>query len=157
MKTFEIELNAESRYIVFSDCHRGNGSAGDEFAANSMVYKFALAYYLREGFSYIELGDAEELWENGRFAPIYITHTSVYDLLREFHDPEPARTRYIKIWGNHDLDWQEEGGRTRSAPDGGSGSAAVIRDRALLIFTPPPSSFPPRKTLLALDKWWRIP
>ncbi|MFH1974991.1 MAG: hypothetical protein ABIJ52_05440 [Pseudomonadota bacterium] len=61
MKTFEIELNAESRYIVFSDCHRGNGSAGDEFAANSMVYKFALAYYLREGFSYIELGDAEEL------------------------------------------------------------------------------------------------
>ncbi|MFZ3207847.1 MAG: hypothetical protein WA140_03310, partial [Geobacteraceae bacterium] len=114
MKTFEIELNAESRYIVFSDCHRGNGSAGDEFAANSMVYKFALAYYLREGFSYIELGDAEELWENSRFAPIYITHTSVYDLLREFHDPEPARTRYIKIWGNHDLDWQDDAAPLRT-------------------------------------------
>ena len=114
MKTFEIELNAESRYIVFSDCHRGNGSAGDEFAANSMVYKFALAYYLREGFSYIELGDAEELWENGSFVPIYITHTSVYDLLREFHDPDPARTRYLKIWGNHDLDWQEDAAPLRT-------------------------------------------
>jgi len=114
MKTFEILLTAESRYIVFSDCHRGNGSAGDEFAANSMVYKFALAYYLREGFSYIELGDAEELWENGSFAPIYITHTSVYDLLRKFHDPDPARTRYIKIWGNHDLDWQEDAAPLRT-------------------------------------------
>ena len=38
----------------------------------------------------------------------------VYDLLREFHDPEPARTRYIKIWGNHDLDWQDDAAPLRT-------------------------------------------
>ncbi|MBU1745625.1 MAG: hypothetical protein KJ649_12130, partial [Proteobacteria bacterium] len=36
------------------------------------------------------------------------------DLLREFHDPEPARTRYIKIWGNHDLDWQDDAAPLRT-------------------------------------------
>ena len=103
-----LPLTSDSRWIVFSDCHRGDGSAGDEFARNSMVYKFALEHYLREGFGYIELGDAEELWENRSFVPIYITHTSVYELLRKFHDPDPAKTRYIKIWGNNDLDWRDD-------------------------------------------------
>ena len=114
MKTIRIELTPETRYIVFSDCHRGDGSVGDEFARNSMVYKCALEHYLRCGFTYIELGDAEELWENERFEPIYITHTSVYELLRAFHDADPARTRYIKIWGNHDLDWKEGTGPLKS-------------------------------------------
>jgi UDP-2,3-diacylglucosamine pyrophosphatase LpxH len=96
-----------NRYIVMSDCHRGNGTAADEFAHNSLIYKCALEHYLAEGFTYIELGDAEELWENDAFEQIYITHTSVYDLLRRFHDPDPAKTRYLKIWGNHDEDWRD--------------------------------------------------
>uniref|UniRef100_A0A7C4RU81 Calcineurin-like phosphoesterase domain-containing protein n=1 Tax=Desulfatirhabdium butyrativorans TaxID=340467 RepID=A0A7C4RU81_9BACT len=94
------------KYIVMSDCHRGNGTAADEFAHNSLIYKCALEHYLAEGFTYIELGDAEELWENDAFEQIYITHTSVYDLLRRFHAPDPTRTRYFKIWGNHDEDWR---------------------------------------------------
>ncbi|MBW6484668.1 MAG: hypothetical protein K0B01_00740 [Syntrophobacterales bacterium] len=114
MKVITHELKADSRHIVFSDCHRGDGSAGDEFARNSMTYKVALEHYLREGFTLIELGDAEELWENSDFAQIYITHTSVYDLLAKFHDPDPARTRYIKIRGNHDLDWQDDPGPLRA-------------------------------------------
>jgi len=85
------------KYIVMSDCHRGNGTAADEFAHNSLIYKCALEHYLAEGFTYIELGDAEEFWENDAFEQIYITHTSVYDLLRRFHDPDPAKTRYLKI------------------------------------------------------------
>jgi len=99
------DLTPDSRFIVLSDCHRGDGSAGDEFARNSLIYKCALEYYLEEGFTYIELGDAEELWKNDDFEQIYITHTSVYDLLRRFHDPDPAKTRYLKVWGNHDEDW----------------------------------------------------
>ena len=85
------------KYIVMSDCHRGNGTAADEFAHNSLIYKCALEHYLAEGFTYIELGDAEELWENDAFEQIYITHTSVYDLLRRFHDPDPAKTRYLNF------------------------------------------------------------
>lgn len=100
-------ITPDAKFIVMSDCHRGDGSAGDEFAHNSLIYKCALEYYLKEGFTYIELGDAEELWENDSFEQIYITHTSVYDLLRRFHDPDPAKTRYLKVWGNHDEDWRD--------------------------------------------------
>ncbi|MBK5101263.1 MAG: hypothetical protein JJE15_09775 [Desulfobacteraceae bacterium] len=107
MKTITLDLTPEDRYIVFSDCHRGDGSAGDEFARNSLLYKCALEHYLGHGFTYIELGDAEELWENASFEPIYITHTSIYELLRAFHHADPERTRYVKIWGNHDLDWKD--------------------------------------------------
>ncbi len=103
-----LSLTPGARLIVMSDMHRGDGTGSDDFARNSMTYKFALEYYLREGFTCIELGDGEELWENSDFTQIYITHTSVYDLLGKFHDPDPARTRYIKIWGNHDLDWQDD-------------------------------------------------
>ncbi|MCX5830314.1 MAG: hypothetical protein NT140_00210 [Deltaproteobacteria bacterium] len=105
---------SNGKYIVMSDCHRGDGSAADEFAHNSLIYKCALEYYLKEGFTYIELGDAEELWENDSFEQIYITHTSVYELLHRFHDPDPAKTRYLKVWGNHDADWCDNAAPLRS-------------------------------------------
>ena len=131
MKIVELELSPARRYIVFSDCHRGDGSAGDEFARNSIVYKFALEHYLRAGFTYVELGDAEELWENERFAAIYITHTSVYELLRAFHDADPARTRYVKIWGNHDQDWRDGTGPLKAVfPGIEVYEAAVMQPRA---------------------------
>ncbi len=95
------------KFIVLSDCHRGDGSPGDEFAHNSLLYKCALEHYHAEGYTYIELGDAEDLWEIDDFEQIYITHTSIYDLLRKFHDPDPRKTRYIKVWGNHDEYWKD--------------------------------------------------
>jgi hypothetical protein len=88
-------VSANAKYIVMSDCHRGVGSAADEFAHNSLIYKCALEYYLKENFTYIELGDAEELWENDSFEQIYITHTSVYELLNRFHNPDPAPLRAL--------------------------------------------------------------
>jgi predicted phosphodiesterase len=95
------------KLIVMSDMHRGDGSGADDFAQNSLIYRCALEYYLENGFTYIELGDAEELWENDNFDQIYITHMPVYDLLAKFHDPDPAKTRYIKVWGNHDFYWKD--------------------------------------------------
>ncbi|MEA3414989.1 MAG: hypothetical protein U9R02_02365 [Thermodesulfobacteriota bacterium] len=100
-------VNHETKLIVMSDMHRGDGTGSDDFAHNSLIYKCALGYYLREGFTYIELGDAEELWENKTFEQIYITHTSIYDRIREFHNPDQKKTRYIKIWGNHDIQWKD--------------------------------------------------
>ncbi|MBC8200370.1 MAG: hypothetical protein H8E80_10100 [Desulfobacteraceae bacterium] len=101
-------VSHETKLIVMSDMHRGDGTGSDDFAHNSLIYKCALGYYLMEGFTYIELGDAEELWENKTFEQIYITHTSIYDKIREFHDPDPKKTRYIKIWGNHDIQWKDD-------------------------------------------------
>ncbi len=104
-----IPLTPGIKLVVMSDMHRGDGSGADDFAKNSLIYRCALEHYLEEGFTYIELGDAEELWENDNFDQIYITHTPVYALLAKFHDPDPAKTRYLKVWGNHDLYWKDHG------------------------------------------------
>ncbi|MEI6314704.1 MAG: hypothetical protein WCO89_07545 [Syntrophus sp. (in: bacteria)] len=102
-----ITLTPGMKLIVMSDVHRGDGSGADDFTQNSLIYRCALEYYLENGFTYIELGDAEELWENDNFEQIYITHTPVYELLAKFHDSDPEKTRYIKVWGNHDLYWKD--------------------------------------------------
>jgi len=102
-----LTLTPGMKLVCMSDMHRGDGSGADDFAQNSLIYRCALKHYLENGFTYIELGDAEELWENDNFDQIYITHTSVYELLGKFHDSDPAKTRYLKVWGNHDLYWEE--------------------------------------------------
>ena len=102
-----ITMTPGTKLIVMSDMHRGDGTGADDFAQNSLIYRCALEYYLENGFTYIELGDAEELWENADFDQIYITHTPVYELLAKFHDPDPEKTRYVKVWGNHDLYWRD--------------------------------------------------
>ena len=102
-----LTLTPGMKLVCMSDMHRGDGSGADDFAQNSLIYRCALEHYLEEGFIYIELGDAEELWENDNFDQIYITHTSVYELLAQFHHPDPEKSRYLKVWGNHDLYWKD--------------------------------------------------
>lgn len=102
-----LTLTPGMKLVCMSDMHRGDGSGADDFAQNSLIYRCALAHYLENGFTYVELGDAEELWENDNFDQIYITHAIVYELLAKFHDPDPAKTRYLKVWGNHDLYWKD--------------------------------------------------
>jgi hypothetical protein len=102
-----ITMMPGMKLIVMSDMHKGDGSGADDFAQNSLIYCCALQYYLKNGFTCIELGDAEELWESDNFDQIYITHTDTYDLLAKFHDPDPEKTSYLKVWGNHDLYWKD--------------------------------------------------
>lgn len=102
-----ITMTPSMKLIVMSDMHKGDGSGADDFAQNSLIYCCALEYYLKNGFTCIELGDAEELWESDNFDQIYITHTDTYDLLAQFHDSDPEKTRYLKVWGNHDLYWKD--------------------------------------------------
>jgi len=102
-----LTLTPGMKLVCMSDMHRGDGSGADDFAQNSLIYRCALEHYLESGFTYVELGDAEELWENDNFDQIYITHTSIYELLAKFHDPDPVKTRYLKVWGNHDLYWKD--------------------------------------------------
>ena len=56
MKTINLSSTADSRLVVFSDAHRGDGTGADDFAANSLIFKCALDYYLAAGFTLIELG-----------------------------------------------------------------------------------------------------
>ena len=50
-----------SRYVLISDCHRGVGTSSDNFLKNQHLYYAAMEHYYRNGFTYIELGDGEEL------------------------------------------------------------------------------------------------
>jgi hypothetical protein len=134
IKTIKLFTTPASRFVIFSDAHRGDGTGADDFAANSLIFKCALDYYLAEGFTLIELGDAEELWEVKRFTQIYITHTSIYERLAAFHDSDPQKTRYIKIWGNHDLYWQDNEAALRRLFPGISVYEAALLDGRILLW-----------------------
>ncbi len=81
-----------------SDCHRGDGNWNDNFSANGNIYYAALNYYYRRQFTYFELGDGDELWENRRLSDIIETHSNVYWMLYKFMKDNRA---YF-ICGNHD-------------------------------------------------------
>ncbi|MCW8980683.1 MULTISPECIES: metallophosphoesterase family protein [Altibacter] len=94
-----ISFSDTSKFIIFSDCHRGDNSFADDFANNRNIYFHALKHYYKEGFTYCELGDGDELWENIEFKSIFEAHQNVFDLLRLFYNEE----RLYRVVGNHDM------------------------------------------------------
>ncbi len=94
-----LPLNAESKYVLFSDCHRGNGTNNDNFLKNQHLYIAALKHYYKNGFTYIELGDGDELWENRKMEQIKEIHSEVFQLLSRFY----CDNRLYMIYGNHDI------------------------------------------------------
>jgi len=95
----EIYFDDTSRFVFFSDCHRGDNSKSDNFAPNRAIYLSALDYYHTHGYIYIEIGDGDELWENDRFSTLLHAHRDVYSLMQKFHGED----RLYMIWGNHDI------------------------------------------------------
>ena len=86
-------------YVLFSDCHRGNGTHNDNFLLNEHLYLAALRHYYQSGFTYIELGDGDELWENRKMDSIKEVHSDVFELLSRFY----KENRLYMIYGNHDI------------------------------------------------------
>ncbi|MBW1297048.1 metallophosphoesterase family protein [Aquimarina litoralis] len=98
-----VPFDDSSKFILFSDCHRGDNSFADDFANNRNIYFHALQHYYNEGFTYCELGDGDELWENLHFATIFRAHKNVYELLQKFY----FKDRLEMIWGNHDMVYRD--------------------------------------------------
>jgi UDP-2,3-diacylglucosamine pyrophosphatase LpxH len=94
-----VSIDWESKLIFFSDCHRGNNSYSDDFSHNGNIYFHALRTYFENNYTYIELGDGIELWENHNFKEIFEAHQNVFMLLRKFH----LKKRLHILWGNHDM------------------------------------------------------
>jgi UDP-2,3-diacylglucosamine pyrophosphatase LpxH len=94
-----IPFDDSSRFVFFSDCHRGDNSRADAFARNKPLFLHALTHYYHEGFTYVEVGDGDELWKNRRFSVIRQAHESVFNLLHEFD----RLNRLHLIVGNHDI------------------------------------------------------
>ncbi len=94
-----LPLCQSSRYVVFSDCHRGTGKANDNFLKNEVFYVSALKYYEARCYTYLELGDGDELWENRSFSAIKSTHSESFELIARFFQ----QNRFYAVYGNHDI------------------------------------------------------
>jgi predicted phosphodiesterase len=94
----EILFDDSSKFIFFGDCHRGVNTWGDNFAENRNIFFHSLNYYYKNGFSYIEMGDGDELWDNKSFSNIRIAHSDVFKLMAKFYKEK----RLYVLYGNHD-------------------------------------------------------
>lgn len=90
---------------LFSDCHRGDGTSGDNFLKNRELYLAALQYYYARGFLYIELGDGDELWENRKLNRIIEIHDCIFRILSQFYH----QGRLYLLYGNHDMEKRRPG------------------------------------------------
>jgi len=95
----EIIIDKCSKIVLMSDCHRGTGKWIDNFAKNQNLYFAALTYYYNEDFTYIEVGDGDELWENKNITDIINVHSDIFWLLSKFFKED----RLYLIFGNHDM------------------------------------------------------
>lgn len=95
----EVPFDDSSKIVIMSDCHRGDGSYADNFAHNQNLFFAALAQYYHHRYTYIELGDGDELWENDKISKILDVYDNVFWLLSKFHQD----SRLYMMYGNHDM------------------------------------------------------
>jgi len=98
----EISFDDSKKFILFSDCHRGDNSWADDFAPNQNIFFHALNFYLDNSFTYIEIGDGDELWENRFFKDVREAHDHIYWKMSQFHEAH----RLHLLWGNHNRRWK---------------------------------------------------
>jgi UDP-2,3-diacylglucosamine pyrophosphatase LpxH len=107
----QIPFDDSSRIILMSDCHRGDGSWADDFSKNQNLYFAALSHYYDENYTYIELGDGDELWENKKLSDIMREHSDAFWLLSQFI----KEGRFYSLFGNHDIVKRSNGFNKRKA------------------------------------------
>lgn len=107
----DIPFDDDARFVFFSDCHRGNNGPEDVFVRNKEIFVQALMHYYQEGYTYIEVGDGDELWKSWSFRDIRRAHGGVFELLHRFDRDD----RLHLVVGNHDIG---SGRRDRVVKDG---------------------------------------
>ncbi len=93
-----IPYNASSKFVLMSDCHRGQGNTNDNNLPNQTFFFAALEHYFQRGFTYIELGDGDELWENRNMKTIIDVHSDAFWIMSQFY----GQQRMHMLFGNHD-------------------------------------------------------
>lgn len=94
-----IPFDDSSKIVFISDVHRGDGTYFDALLPNINIYITALKYYLRNDFSYIEVGDGDELWKNRNYNEISYSYEEVFRIFNKFK----KKNRIHMIYGNHDI------------------------------------------------------
>jgi UDP-2,3-diacylglucosamine pyrophosphatase LpxH len=96
----KVSLETDTRVLILSDLHMGNGGRRDEFRRNSDLIEAMLSnYYLPEQYGLVLNGDIEELFKFP-LDEISRAWTSMYDIFGEF-----SRKSFLwKTIGNHDTE-----------------------------------------------------
>lgn len=94
-----MSIDDSTKIVIMSDCHRGAGNNFDNFLKNKNIYLGALRHYFYRGFTYIELGDGDDMWEVHKYKDIIEEHLDTFKMLKKFHE----NNRFIMIYGNHDI------------------------------------------------------
>jgi UDP-2,3-diacylglucosamine pyrophosphatase LpxH len=95
-----IQIKENSRIVIISDLHLGDGSARDDSMPNIGLLVSALRdYYLPKGFLLVLNGDVEELQKNSA-AKVRRAHGDLYGIFDSFD----RKNHFRKIVGNHDQD-----------------------------------------------------
>ncbi len=95
----KIPFDNRDNLVFISDVHRGDGTIFDSFMQNKNIYKTALAYYYKRNFTYIEIGDGDELWKNHDFTEIAYFYRDIFEIFNKFKE----ENRIYMIYGNHDI------------------------------------------------------
>ena len=95
----EVKFDDGDNIVFISDIHRGDGTFYDSLLPNRNIYKTALAYYYRKGFTYVEVGDGDELWKNRNFNDIAYCYNDIFKLFNRLKE----ENRIYMIYGNHDI------------------------------------------------------
>jgi predicted phosphodiesterase len=99
-----IKFDADKdKFVILSDQHKGARDGSDIFAKAAKNYLAALEHYYHNQFFYINLGDSEELWEN-LFVTVKKHNKATFEKEKMFLN----RNAFIKIFGNHDLYWDND-------------------------------------------------
>lgn len=94
------ELSSQSKWVIFSDMHMGDGGSTDDFFNNSTLFQTALKdYYLHQDYNLFLNGDVEEL-QRFSLKNILKKWSFIYELFDEFS----TKRKLIKTIGNHDLE-----------------------------------------------------
>lgn len=93
----------KDKFIIFSDQHKGAKNGADDFMLCEPNYLAALDYYYQHNYFFIAMGDCEELWENTWLA-VKKHQKESFEKEKQFYQAN----RGVKIFGNHDLMWQND-------------------------------------------------
>jgi len=63
-----------------------------------------LNHYFHRDYSYVEIGDGDELWENNYFSDIKTEYYDMFGLMVQF----AKKDRLTLIWGNHNSYWNND-------------------------------------------------
>jgi predicted phosphodiesterase len=91
------------KFIIFSDQHKGARNGADDFMLAEPNYLAALDHYCKNDFFFISMGDNEELWENS-LGRVKKYNEATFEAEKNFI----AKNRFVKIFGNHDLYWDND-------------------------------------------------